>query len=79
MRTTLDIDNDVLQTVKALAQLQHSSAGQVISQLARDGLAKAAIAPGSASVPRNGVPVFAARPGELITNEHIQSLEASES
>ena len=35
MRTTLDIEDDVLATAKEMARLEHSSAGQVISRLAR--------------------------------------------
>lgn len=35
MRTTLDIDEDVLMAAKELARRQHKTAGQVISQLAR--------------------------------------------
>jgi hypothetical protein len=38
MRTTLDIADDVLLAVKDLAQRQGSSAGAVISELARRGL-----------------------------------------
>ena len=35
MRTTLDIDNDVLATAKELARQQNVSAGQMVSQLLR--------------------------------------------
>jgi hypothetical protein len=35
MRTTLDIDNDVLAAAKELARQQNVSAGQVVSQLLR--------------------------------------------
>jgi hypothetical protein len=35
MRTTLDIDNDVLEAAKELARKQNLSAGQVVSQLLR--------------------------------------------
>ena len=38
MRTTLDIDNDVLEATKELARKQNSSAGQVVSQLLRKAL-----------------------------------------
>lgn len=38
MRTTLDIDDDVLRAAKALAEARKSSAGKVISELARLGL-----------------------------------------
>lgn len=38
MRTTLDIEDDVLQAAKELAQREGSTAGQIISLLARRGL-----------------------------------------
>jgi len=36
MRTTLDIDDDVLAAAKELAQRENSSAGRVVSRLLRD-------------------------------------------
>lgn len=38
MRTTLDIDEDVLQAVKEISRRQKRTAGAVLSDLARDGL-----------------------------------------
>lgn len=38
MRTTLDIDNDVLAAAKELARQQDLSAGQVVSRLLRKAL-----------------------------------------
>ena len=38
MRTTLDIDVDVLEAAKELAKREHSMAGVVISRLARSAL-----------------------------------------
>ena len=38
MRTTLDIDDDVLQAAKELATLRGSTAGKVLSELARRAL-----------------------------------------
>ena len=38
MRTTLDIAEDVLFAAKALGKVEHKSAGQVLSELARKGL-----------------------------------------
>jgi hypothetical protein len=38
MRTTLDLDDDVLITAKDLARRQKRTAGEVISELARIGL-----------------------------------------
>ncbi len=57
MRTTLEIDDDVLQAAKELAASRRRTAGQVISELARKGLAEPAV---RARV-RNGVPVLPRR------------------
>ena len=38
MRTTLDIDGDVLQAAKELAALHGKTAGQILSELARKAL-----------------------------------------
>jgi hypothetical protein len=56
-RTTLDLDPDVLQAAKELAEARHSTAGKVLSELARKGLE----APRPARV-RNGVPLLPRRP-----------------
>ena len=55
MRTTLDIDEDVLQAAKELASLRRTSTGKMLSELARRGLEgrDAVRAP-----LRNGVPVM---------------------
>jgi len=39
MRTTLDIEDDILCAVKSLAKRERKSAGQAIPELARKGLA----------------------------------------
>ncbi len=58
MRTTLDIDEDVLQAAKELASATGRSAGQVISGLARTALQPAGRPPRV----RNGVPLLPKRP-----------------
>jgi hypothetical protein len=60
MRTTLDIDDDVLQVSQELAALRKTTAGKVLSDLARQALRPLA---GTPEV-RNGVPLLPARPGE---------------
>ena len=40
MRTTLDIDDDVLQVAKSLAAAEKKTAGQVLSELARKALTR---------------------------------------
>jgi hypothetical protein len=67
MRTTLDIEDDVLLAAKELAARAKTTAGKVISDLARQGLSSAKA---GVSI-RNGVPVVVSR-GEVITNEHVQ-------
>ena len=57
VRTTLDIDDDVLNAAKELALAQRTTAGRVISELVR----KALRPTGSARV-RNGVPLMPRRP-----------------
>jgi hypothetical protein len=57
MRTTLDIDDDILQAAKELAAAKGSTAGKVLSELARRGLARE----GESGVVRNGVPLLAPR------------------
>jgi hypothetical protein len=60
MRTTLDLDEDVLQAAKELASVRGHTTGQVISALARKGLESRSV--GRARV-RNGVPLLQTRPG----------------
>jgi hypothetical protein len=73
MRTTLDIDDDVLQAAKEIAANRRLTAGQVLSELARKGLEPES---GAERVRlRNGVPILprrpagAARPTMRLVNE----------
>jgi hypothetical protein len=43
MRTTLDIDDDVVTAARELAAIERRSLGSVISELARRGLTPAAV------------------------------------
>lgn len=63
MRTTLDLDDDVLAAAKALGASRGLTAGQMISLLARKGLDTEK---GSATV-RNGVPLLASVSGRIVT------------
>jgi hypothetical protein len=58
MRTTLDIDDDVLEAAKELAANRRTTAGKVLSELARRGLAP----PRRKASVRNGVPLLDRRP-----------------
>jgi hypothetical protein len=53
MRTTLSIDDDVLYAVKSLARRQRRSAGEVLSELARQALQ----APAGQAVERSAIDV----------------------
>jgi hypothetical protein len=57
MRTTLDLDPDVLQAAKELAEIHGVSAGKVVSDLVRK-----ALAPKETPAVRNGVPLLPRRP-----------------
>lgn len=57
VRTTLDLDDDVLQAAKELAAARGTTAGKIISELARR-----ALTPARTARVRNGVPVLARRP-----------------
>jgi hypothetical protein len=60
MRTTLDLDDDVLQAAKELAGMRGKTAGQMVSELLRKALQPQAA---SARAVRNGVPLIHRRPG----------------
>jgi len=71
MRTTLDIDDDVLTAVKELAAAQKTTAGQVISDLARQSLTRPIDVK---QLPiRNGFPILP-RTGKVITADYIDKL-----
>ena len=57
MRTTLDIDDDVLQAAKEIAANRATTTGRVLSDLVRK-----ALEPKRAPRVRNGVPVMPHRP-----------------
>jgi len=63
MRTTLDIDDDVLQAAKELARAHGKTAGQVVSELVRKGLQTA---PGRRRAVRNGVPLIRRKAGASV-------------
>lgn len=72
MRTTLDIDDDVLLAAKDLARRQRKTAGEVLSELARLGLQGGQRGVAQPS-PRYG---FAPAPanGTTVTNAQIDAL-----
>ncbi len=71
MRTTLNLDDDVLRAAKELAALSGRTLGEVLSDLARAALSGER--KGSAS--RNGVPVLApTAEARLVTPEDVALL-----
>ncbi len=81
MRTTLDIEEDVLAAAKELARRERKTTGQVISELARRALTAVPEdeAAGSVAEPEEflGFRPFASR-GGLVTNELINRLREEE-
>lgn len=86
MRTTLDIEDDVLFAAKEIARREKKSLGQIMSGLARRGLAQG---PGQSSGQQSQGPRVSARlapygihplpaRGGLVTNELIDRLRAEE-
>ena len=77
MRTTLAIADDVLQAAQELARRDGSTAGRVLSELARRGLAGAVRRSRGRPTLRRGVPVLPSR-GGLVTLEQVQRLRGEE-
>lgn len=73
MRTTLDIDDDVLQAAKERARHEQKTAGQVVSELLRQALT--APRPYEVREPKAvyGFKPFASR-GGIVTNDLIDEL-----
>lgn len=70
MRTTLDIDEDVLLAAKELARHKKQSMGKVLSELARDSLTRQ-----DTGTTRNEVPLFPKRAdGQVVTLELVNRL-----
>lgn len=78
MRTTLDIDDDVLQAAKELARTEKKTAGQVLSELARKALTQPRGRSRASKVRIvDGIPVIPAR-GAVVTKELIDRLIGEE-
>ena len=82
MRTTLDIEDDVLQAAKELARRQGKSAGAVLSELARRSLTRSGTpepAQGRAA-PKRGVAGFRPFParGAVISDDTVNALRDTE-
>jgi hypothetical protein len=82
MRTTLDIDDDLLAAAKEIARSERTTAGEVVSRLLRRSLTgSGAEAPPKSPRARRAVAGFVpfpALPGVLVTNEHVDRLREAE-
>jgi hypothetical protein len=71
MRTTLNLDDDVLETAKRLAATERKPLGTVISALLRRAVEAAANAPAE----RNGIPLFpVSASAQPVTPEVVKEL-----
>ncbi len=77
MRTTIDIEDDVLAAAKELARLQNVSAGQVVSKLLRNALAGVQSKNQIETPQVGGFRPFAAR-GTITTNDTVDLLRDQE-
>ncbi len=75
MRTTLDIDEDVLAGAKEIAKRESKTAGQVVSELLRRAMTQQATVAAPAKPARavKGFRPFASR-GGVVTNELVSRL-----
>lgn len=74
MRTTVNIDDDVLRAVKELARMRGDTIGATLSDLARTALRPSTRTPPSI---RNGVPVLPPRPGAaIVTPDVVRSFQS---
>jgi hypothetical protein len=70
MRTTLDIEDDVLLAAKEIARRRGLSLGKIVSNLVRQALAQQ-----TDSVTRHGAPLFPVRPdASVVTLELVNQL-----
>ena len=76
MRTTLEIDDDVMEAARQMARLKNQGIGRAISDLARRGLAPE-IAP--VVEVRDGIPIWVHGPGAIpVTSEMVRNLADEE-
>lgn len=81
MRTTLDIDDDLLAAAKELARREGSTAGAIVSRLLRRSLAGQEPQParrGGAARRVAGFEPFPASDGVIVTNEQVNALRDAE-
>jgi hypothetical protein len=70
MRTTVDLEEDVLMAAKELARQRGTSIGRVLSDLVRQALARP-----QSTATRNGIPLFPVQPhAGVVTPELVNQL-----
>jgi hypothetical protein len=73
MRTTLNIDDEVLAAAQEIARRRRTTAGAILSELARQALAQPKVE--SAAAEREPAPFFGFRPlpaaGRIVSNETV--------
>jgi len=71
VRTTIDLDEDILRAAKDLAEERSQSLGRILSDLARKGLQPS----GQSLDTRNGVPLLPRKPGARpVTSQMVKDL-----
>lgn len=78
MRTTIDIEDDVLAAAKEIARRQHVSAGKVVSALLRKALSGAATNEGVSQTIVGGFRPFSSPDAQIVTNEQVDRLRDEE-
>lgn len=74
MRTTLDIDDDVLRAAKEMARQQRLSAGQVVSRLLRQAMTGSKPSEAQEACGVAGFRPFSAPSAQLVTNEQVDAI-----
>ena len=77
MRTTLDIDDDVLRASKELARQQSITAGAAISRLLRQALLQGGVAPVKRTPTTLGFRPFASR-GRVVSDADVNAIRGAE-
>ena len=72
MRTTLDLDDDVLAAARSIAAARNQTMGKVVSDLVRQSLAT------KIKQRPSGIPLLPRRPGVIVTTELIDKLREEE-
>jgi len=73
MRTTLDLDSDVLEAAKEMAARTKKTAGQILSELARTALVSDGARPEGHSPSVNGFEIIPAS-DRVVTSQLVQKL-----